>query len=237
MRHITFVAAAALLLACAACTAEVAGAGQSGTSGATAPEGDPDALRFRPVLRSAPISGTPTAGAPTGTAPTSPPPTDATPTTSTTPTSTPNERQRIDPDDPAAAQAALAALDCASPDPLAGEDDAALPLLTCDEEGETAYLLGPSFLTGTDITEARAEAGQYDESWVLNVAFSESGTKAWADFTAANVGKQVAIVLDTTVLSAPQIQEAIAGGSTQISGNPTQFTRDYVEDLADRLGG
>lgn len=209
MRPIIVAAVAVSALACAACTVEVVGHGAGRSSDVAVSAGDPEALRFRLVVRSGPA----TAGTPSP------------------------DRQSVDPDDPAAAQAAVAGLACADPDPLAGADDATRPLLTCDESGETAYLLGPSFLSGEDITTARPEPSRYGTGWVLTVEFSPSAAATWADFTTENVGQQVAIVLDTTVLSAPTIQEAILGGSTQITGDPSQFTREYVKDLAARLGG
>ncbi len=53
--------------------------------------------------------------------------------------------------------------------------------------------------------------------------FKPDAANIWADFTAANVGTQTAFTLDSQVVSAPQIQEAIPGGRTQITG---QFTAD-----------
>ena len=49
--------------------------------------------------------------------------------------------------------------------------------------------------------------------------FSDEGGKKFADLTARNVGKQIAIVLDGEVLTAPVVQEAITGGRAQISGS------------------
>ena len=58
----------------------------------------------------------------------------------------------------------------------------------------------------------------------MDVQFKSEGSKIWADFTAANVGTQTAFVLDSKVVSAPEIQEAIPGGRTQITG---QFTDNH----------
>ncbi|MGV0804056.1 protein translocase subunit SecD, partial [Mycolicibacterium elephantis] len=52
------------------------------------------------------------------------------------------------------------------------------------------------------------------------------------DFTAANVGTQTAFVLDSKVVSAPAIQEAIPGGRTQITG---QFNQQTARELANVL--
>ncbi len=62
--------------------------------------------------------------------------------------------------------------------------------------------------------------------------FNDEASRIWADFTAANVGTQTAFVLDSKVVSAPEIQEAIPGGRTQITG---RFTADSARELANVL--
>ncbi|RNJ64226.1 MAG: hypothetical protein EDM03_07805 [Porphyrobacter sp. IPPAS B-1204] len=64
---------------------------------------------------------------------------------------------------------------------------------------------------------------------VIRLQFDQKGTEAFADFTGANVGLRIAIVLDGEVLTAPTIQEAIRSGDVQISGN---FTHDDANQLA-----
>jgi len=58
------------------------------------------------------------------------------------------------------------------------------------------------------------------------------GAREWAKITRKNVGRQVAIVLDNVVYSAPVINEEISGGSSSISGN---FTVEEAKDLANIL--
>jgi preprotein translocase subunit SecD/SecD/SecF fusion protein len=60
-------------------------------------------------------------------------------------------------------------------------------------------------------------AGQITVTLTMN----EAGTKAWGDYTTTHKGKQVAIVLDRVVQSAPVVQDAILTGDTEISGNFT----------------
>ena len=67
---------------------------------------------------------------------------------------------------------------------------------------------------------------------VVNVQFKDKAAETWANFTAANIGTQTAFVLDSQVVSAPTIQEAIPGGRTQITGH---FTNDKAKDLANVL--
>src|SRR5690606_22916505 len=58
------------------------------------------------------------------------------------------------------------------------------------------------------------------------------GAKTWRRLTANNIGRQIAIVLDDYVLSAPNVETEIGGGSSVISGN---FTIDEAKDLANLL--
>jgi preprotein translocase subunit SecD len=67
---------------------------------------------------------------------------------------------------------------------------------------------------------------------VVNLDLNSKGSDAWATFTAANVGKQVAVTLDGRVITAPTINGAIPGGKTEISGN---FTQTTATELANQL--
>lgn len=131
-------------------------------------------------------------------------------------------------------QAALNALKCGPgiKDPLIGNDDPKLPLVTCDQNGQTKYILGPELLDGRQISSATSGQNPNGVDFVVNLTFNSAGSKTWADYTAAHVNDAVAVVLDTTVVSAETIQEAIPGGNTQISGN---FTQQQAQQLAQVL--
>ncbi len=131
-------------------------------------------------------------------------------------------------------QQALARLTCDPNelDPLAGNDDPKLPLVACDREGTEKYVLSPVFLEGTAIADASSVYNTQEGGWVVNLSFTPQGADTWADFTAQNIGQRAAFVLDTEVVSAPTINQAIAGGDTQITG---QFTQAEAKDLADVL--
>ncbi|MDE7237233.1 MAG: protein translocase subunit SecD, partial [Paramuribaculum sp.] len=73
----------------------------------------------------------------------------------------------------------------------------------------------------------RARGGNY-----VSMSMNPDAAKKWARMTAANVGKQVAIVLDNQVYSAPNVQNAIEGGRTSITGH---FSTDEAKDLANVL--
>ncbi|MGE2721695.1 protein translocase subunit SecD [Mycolicibacterium celeriflavum] len=121
---------------------------------------------------------------------------------------------------------------CQEDDVLAGNDDPNLPLITCSADGSEVYLLDKSIINGEQIQDATSGLDQQRGEYVVDLQFKSEGAKTWADFTAANVGTQTAFVLDSKVMSAPEIREAIPGGRTQISG---QFTQQTARELANVL--
>jgi preprotein translocase subunit SecD len=136
--------------------------------------------------------------------------------------------------DPTAQNTALSKLNCGPnfSDPLLGNDDTSKPLIACDQQGAAKYVLGPSFLDGTQISDATSGLDPNGAGYVVNLTFKSAGSNTWATYTSKNVGKQAAFVLDSQVVSAPTIQQAILGGNTQISG---QFTQQQASDLANVL--
>jgi preprotein translocase subunit SecD len=136
--------------------------------------------------------------------------------------------------DSTAQQTALGKLNCGPnvSDPLLGNDDNTKPLVACDQQGQAKYVLGASFLDGTQISDATSGVDPNGAGYVVNLTFRSAGSKTWADYTSKNVGKSAAFVLDTQVVSAPSINEAILGGNTQISGS---FTQSQASDLANVL--
>ncbi|MBF6478935.1 protein translocase subunit SecD, partial [Nocardia cyriacigeorgica] len=136
-------------------------------------------------------------------------------------------------EDPAIQQAAMAAMDCSKPDPLAGNDDPTKPLVTCATDGSEVYLLGPSRIDGQEIKDATSGLNQQQARHEVTLEFKSSGSDAWADLTGEYVYKRVAFVLDSQVVSAPVVQQGPQqGGSTQISGN---FTASSAKELANTL--
>ena len=123
---------------------------------------------------------------------------------------------------------ALQALDCTATDPLRGYDDPRLPLVSCNQDGTEKYVLGPSFLEGTQIATAQASQNTQGAGWVIDVTFKSEGAAIWGDYTSKNVGKNVAFTLDGEVVSAPTINGPIFG-NTQITG---QFNQQAAQSLA-----
>jgi preprotein translocase subunit SecD len=102
---------------------------------------------------------------------------------------------------------------------------------TCSEDGSLKYLLGPTIIEGTEIDDATAGTSPDTGEWVVLLDFKSEGRAIWAQYTATNVGKNVAFTLDGRVISAPTIQGAI-NGQTTITG---QFDQETATDLANQL--
>jgi len=137
--------------------------------------------------------------------------------------------------DPTVQQAAIAALDCSKPDPLVGNDKPDLPLVACDQEGTAKYILGPRFLDGTQIADAGSAPNPDGVGYVVTLDFESDGGATWANYTEAHVGQMAAFVLDTQVVSAPEIQGAITGQTQITGGGQGGFSSAEAKSLSDVL--
>ena len=90
---------------------------------------------------------------------------------------------------------------------------------------------GRAPLEGEVVTEAKDEYDQFGNP-VVTMKMNTEGARKWAALTEANVNHCVAVVLDNLVYSAPNVQNKIDGGNTQISGS---FTTTETKDLANVL--
>ena len=90
-------------------------------------------------------------------------------------------------------------------------------------------------LDGSVIVDARPDLDEYNRN-IVTMAMNGSGAQKWqrltAEAAAQNPKRSVAVVLDNYVYSYPQVQNEIAGGRTQITGN---FTQEESKDLANIL--
>ena len=96
-----------------------------------------------------------------------------------------------------------------------------------DEEGRY-FLLGPSLVSGKHLVDAKTQFDNLGRA-VVTLEFNSEGAKLFEQATAENVGKQISIVLDGNVVSAPVVQERISGGNAQISG---RFSTAEAQRLA-----
>ncbi|MEO6404935.1 MAG: protein translocase subunit SecDF [Ferruginibacter sp.] len=86
-------------------------------------------------------------------------------------------------------------------------------------------------LEGDAVEEARQD---YDELSrpAIKMQMTSTGSKTWARLTGKNVGRPIVIALDDVVYSAPNVNGAIEGGNSEISGS---FTVEEAQDLANIL--
>jgi protein-export membrane protein SecD len=99
-----------------------------------------------------------------------------------------------------------------------------------DKPEQTLWVQTSSRATvdGADLTDSQPSFDQ-SNSAVVTFKFNQKGSTRFAKLTSENVGKPFAIVLDEKVVSYPNINEPILGGSGQISGN---FTTEETASLA-----
>jgi len=93
---------------------------------------------------------------------------------------------------------------------------------------EGSYEASAVIVTGANVTNASTDVDSVGQP-AVSLSFDSEGEAAWAEYTSANVGNQVVIVLDGIVQSAPVVNEPILSGDTQISGS---FTADEAKRLA-----
>jgi SecD/SecF fusion protein len=90
---------------------------------------------------------------------------------------------------------------------------------------------GKAPLTGEYISDARQDYDQQGRP-EITMGMNAAGSKKWQRLTGDNIGRQVAIVLDNYVYSAPTVQSEISGGNSSISGS---FSIEEAQDLANIL--
>ncbi|PZQ51367.1 MAG: protein translocase subunit SecD [Rhodovulum sulfidophilum] len=107
-----------------------------------------------------------------------------------------------------------------------GLDNMLVPAM--DQQGVYYILERRSVVTGEQLVDSQPS---YDQNGLPSVSFrfNPAGGRAFGDYTAANIGKPFAIVLDNQVISAPVIQSHISGGSGVITGN---FSVEEAQRLA-----
>jgi preprotein translocase subunit SecD len=89
-----------------------------------------------------------------------------------------------------------------------------------------------TMVTGDQLIDANQVFDPQTNQPAVSIKFDSAGARRFARVTRENVGKPFAIILDDVVLSAPNINEPILGGSAQISGS---FTVQSANELAVQL--
>lgn len=84
---------------------------------------------------------------------------------------------------------------------------------------ELHVLKSESELNGEVVTDAGPNIDPMTGRPVVSMSMNLAGAEIWSEITGANIHKRVAVVLDSSVYSAPWIQGQIDGGQTQITGS------------------
>lgn len=100
------------------------------------------------------------------------------------------------------------------------------------KEGEYEDPFQATPLTGKYLQKAELGFDQTTYQPLVSLQFNEEGAKIFEEITSRNVGKLLAIYVDGLPISAPVVQEVIAGGKAQISG---KFTVDEAKALSRNL--
>ena len=108
-----------------------------------------------------------------------------------------------------------------------------------DEKGELFKLIalkakraGKPALEGDVVVNAREQTDPTSGEWEVSMSMNAEGSQKWALVTKENIGRQIAIVLDDYVYSAPVVNSEIRGGSSSISGH---FSQEEAKDLSNIL--
>ena len=84
-------------------------------------------------------------------------------------------------------------------------------------------------LSGDNLLDAQPRMDNQNNETVVSFTLDRVGAKRFGKATSANIGRQLAIILDGKIISAPVIRDTIASGSGQISGG---FTFQSATDLS-----
>ena len=111
-----------------------------------------------------------------------------------------------------------------------------------DKSNRTAYFIyaikvpesGKARVRGEHISKASTGYDQRDGKITVDLEMTAEGSDEWGRMTSDNVGKVVAITMDSVVFSAPRVMNPITTGNTQISGS---FTFEEAQDLSGLLNG
>jgi len=117
--------------------------------------------------------------------------------------------------------------ECVPPPPTPPDQ----PLRTCDITKTAVYDLGPEELR-LQLTDVDSFLNPLTNKQLVQVTLTDESTKAFAQYTTAHVGQQVAFVRAGTVVWAPKITEPIDGQVLQLSGD---VTAEQAKEIARML--
>ena len=105
------------------------------------------------------------------------------------------------------------------------------------ELGETAQLTfrdteGNVLLEGSHVKSSNPAYNNETGEYIVQLSFDEVGSKAFEEATEKMAGKQMAILMDDTVISAPLVKNKISGGECMIDGMKNS---QEAKDLSDKI--
>jgi preprotein translocase subunit SecD len=124
-------------------------------------------------------------------------------------------------------------------------DNASSQIVSCDSSGGK-YALDVAKVKGTDIASATAQLSTTSNQWEVLVTLKSGGATAFANLTSAQASKYfpgastnendywldtIAVVLDGDVVTAPETNGAIPGGTAQITGNFNQASATQLQNV------
>ncbi len=109
------------------------------------------------------------------------------------------------------------------------EDSFGTEKLKYEDNSDEAIVSKRIILSGDNLLDAQPRMNSETNETVVSFTLDRVGAKRFGKATSTGIGKQLAIVLDGKIISAPVIRDTIASGSGQISGG---FTFQSATDLA-----
>ncbi|MBI5930996.1 MAG: hypothetical protein HY862_16930 [Chloroflexi bacterium] len=108
-------------------------------------------------------------------------------------------------------------------------EDGSQPIGIDGQPGGTPF---HTIITGDMVRSAEPQFNQSTNGWGIQFTLNEEGTQIFADYTEANVGEGLAVVIDGVVVSVPHITQQIPNGEGSISAS---FTKDEARFLASQI--
>ena len=108
-------------------------------------------------------------------------------------------------------------------------DNFGVEMLKFEDDINEATVSKRIIISGENLLDAQPRMDPQTNETIVSFSLDRVGAKRFGKATSTGIGKQLAIVLDGKIISAPVIRDTIAGGSGQISGG---FTFQSATDLA-----
>ena len=104
--------------------------------------------------------------------------------------------------------------------------------LTFKEISDSGSSFVDTGLGGSDLKTSSVAFDQTTGAPYISLQFTSDGAKKFEEITGRNIGKEIAIYLDDTLVSAPNVNSQISGGNAQITGS---FTFKEAKNLSIQL--